>query len=255
MWKVPWLPCLENGCLTSIMPSELENINVQSLMDESRSKWDEEILSELFNERDGMFIQQVPIPLRGRKDSWYWMLEDRGNFSVKSCYRQLRGEVECIDKDFWRKLWNMKLPGKVINLVWRAARDVLPTSIALRSKQVDIEANCTWCKHGPETVIHVLFECAFAVEVWGMVGMLSVVYVEDNDSTKSILKRAFSLGSTEQCYVIALLCWGLWTRRNKWVWEKVVMSAFGVKSMAMNMLNDWRRAREEDRSMWWKICF
>lgn len=224
-WKVPWLPCVENGCLTSTMPHELENINVQSLMDESKSMWDEEILSDICNERDSTFIHQIPISLRNKEDSWYWMLEYRGDFSVKSCNRRLRGEVECIDKEFWRKVWKMKLSGKVIKLGWCAARDMLPTTIALRCKQVDIDDICVWCKHGPETAVHVLFECIFVTEVWGMLGMLSIVYVEERDSVKSILKRAFSLANTEQCMIIVLLCWGLWSRRNKWVWEKVVMSA------------------------------
>ncbi|KAL8120291.1 hypothetical protein AgCh_017451 [Apium graveolens] len=33
-------------------------------------------------------------------------------------------------------------------------------------------------------------------------------------------------------------------RRNKWVWEKIVMSVFGIKQMALRMLEEWNRARE-----------
>lgn len=33
--------------------------------------------------------------------------------------------------------------------------------------------------------------------------------------------------------------------RNKWVWDKNNVSVFGVKANAMNLLQDWRKAREE----------
>lgn len=31
---------------------------------------------------------------------------------------------------------------------------------------------------------------------------------------------------------------------NKWLWDKVDISPFGVKANALNMLNDWKRAQQ-----------
>lgn len=50
--------------------------------------------------------------------------------------------------------------------------------------------------------------------------------------------------SRDLCAMIGIVCWGLWNRRNKWVWERANGSAFGVKSGALNLLADWRKAQE-----------
>lgn len=36
VWHVPWLPDLENGCLTTVMPEELQDVQVQDLMNEEQ---------------------------------------------------------------------------------------------------------------------------------------------------------------------------------------------------------------------------
>lgn len=68
VWKIPWLPCHENGYLTTLMPIELEHIKVCDLLDVQEKKWDDAILKELFNEKDIQLIQNVHLPLRHTKD-------------------------------------------------------------------------------------------------------------------------------------------------------------------------------------------
>ncbi|XP_074356044.1 uncharacterized protein LOC141695716 [Apium graveolens] len=64
VWKVPWLPSIDNGYLTTSMPSELANTKVCDLMEIQEKKWDDVILRDLFNERDAQLIQQIPLYLR-----------------------------------------------------------------------------------------------------------------------------------------------------------------------------------------------
>lgn len=35
VWQVPWLPCLENGYVTTEMPEELKDIKVHGLLNDS----------------------------------------------------------------------------------------------------------------------------------------------------------------------------------------------------------------------------
>ncbi|XP_074327594.1 uncharacterized protein LOC141665507 [Apium graveolens] len=118
--------------------------------------WDVEVISELFDEQDQQLILQIPLPIRAKEDSWYWVLEDKGEFSVKSYYRQLRGESAGGYKRIWKKIWGLKLPGKIL-ILWRACVNVFPTVVALRGKRVDIFDVCTWCHMSVEDVIHTLF--------------------------------------------------------------------------------------------------
>lgn len=64
------------------------------------------------------------------------------------------------------------------------------------------------------------------------------------DSVPEVLQRAFSKGNIEQCVLISLFCWSLWNRRNKWVWDHVSISTFGVKVNSLNLLADRRREVE-----------
>lgn len=63
-------------------------------------------------------------------------------------------------------------------------------------------------------------------------------------TVKQILKEQLRRSSREKCVQIGLFCWALWTRRNSWVWDKKVLSRFGVYSMAMSLLKDWHHSQE-----------
>ncbi|XP_074344602.1 uncharacterized protein LOC141683749 [Apium graveolens] len=65
--------------------------------------------------------------------------------------------------------------------------------------------SCYRALQGNEDVVHVLFDCPFARLVWSNIGISEV------------------------------------TRINRWVWDKISVSEFGVRSNAMNMLYEWRQ--------------
>lgn len=215
---------------------------MQGFMYENQKEWDMEVVRDICNDRDSNLIQQIPIPARDNEDTWFWLLEDKGDFSVKSCYRQIHGEQQYSDKRFWRQLWSLKLPGKVLNLLWRACRNVVPTAVELAKKNVHVSTVFCWCNLYDEDTIHVLFGCSFAQDLWKELGLQQVVNVWQNDTVMDIFQRMFQAGSKEQCGLIGLLCWGLWSRRNKWMWEKINTSVFGVKSMVFSMLAEWQQS-------------
>lgn len=131
VFNVPWLPCPINGFMSSLITVELENITAYSLMDIDMGGWDDDVLNDIFNERDQNLIREIPLSRRRRNDSWIWLFDNKGEFTVRSCYRQLRGENACLDGEYWRIFWQLRLPGKVLNLLWRACQNVLPTAKAL----------------------------------------------------------------------------------------------------------------------------
>lgn len=81
IWKVPWLPCVENGYMTTEMPSNLEGSKVCGFMQMEQRKWDEDILKDICNERDKKLIKRIPVPARGGIDDWYWLPDEKGMFS------------------------------------------------------------------------------------------------------------------------------------------------------------------------------
>lgn len=140
-------------------------------MDEGHTRWDEEVLKDIFNDRDIQLIKQVPISAQIRQDSWFWNLDQSGMFTVKSCYRGLTGEQHYPQEKFWKMLWSLDIHGKVMNFMWRTCRSVIPTVVALAAKHVSVQTKCSWCLHQEEDIVHVLFGCSFANEVWAKVDM------------------------------------------------------------------------------------
>lgn len=243
VWKVPWLPCTENGYLTTSMHQELESLKVCGLMEVHQRKWDNEILNDLFNSRDVQLIKNIPLVSMDKNDSWLWLFDANGEFTVKSCYRQLVGESNMSNAGFWKKLWSLELPGKVRFFLWRTCRSCLPTGKALVNKRVNIDGKCPWCRMEEEDEKHVLFECQFAKEVWTSTSMVQWVQISPGETISEVFRRLFSSGTRAQCALLALICWSLWNRRNKWLWNRVSVSIFGTTSSAMNLLTDWKTAQ------------
>ncbi|KAL8101226.1 hypothetical protein AgCh_033196 [Apium graveolens] len=100
VWKVTRLPDLENGYPTTEVYEQLQDNKVQSLLAGNQKSCDVEVVSELFSDRDKNLILQILIPVRDKEDSWYLAPEDKGVFSVNSCYRKIRGEYVCVDRVF-----------------------------------------------------------------------------------------------------------------------------------------------------------
>lgn len=125
------------------------------------------------------------------KDSWFWLLDEKGDYTVKSGYRWLQGEFEDIDRRFWNKLWSLKLPGKVTSFLWRVSKECLPTAHVLVRKQVNISTLCPWCHAVIETDIHVLFSCGFAKTVWNMTELRAWILYSDQNSAATVIKQLF----------------------------------------------------------------
>lgn len=171
IWSIPWLPSEVNGCVTTELIHGPENTTVNSLMNIDGNGWDMDMIDSIFNNRDAELIKRVPIPMMDRQESWSWLLEDKGTFTVKSSYRWLQGDLEDGYHVFWKKLWNLKLPGKVAQFLWRVCKNCFPTAAALSVKQVVQTVQCPWCQYERETDNHVLFTCDFAKTVWYSAGL------------------------------------------------------------------------------------
>lgn len=97
-----------------------------------------------------------------------WTLDSNGLFLVKSAYRILvdqepnpsQAEVP------WKKLWKAGLSERIKMLIWRIGNNSFPTNKNLSCKLEYINPNCSLCKNGWESCIHLFFECPIARALW-----------------------------------------------------------------------------------------
>jgi hypothetical protein len=98
-------------------------------------------------------------------DSWRWVPDTNGIFSVKSCYNTLLAfryttEVEEEIMLALRKLWNTDNPSKVQVFGWRLLLKRLPTRAAISSRGILInphDLNCVFCSLPVEDTTHLFF--------------------------------------------------------------------------------------------------
>lgn len=251
VWAVPWLPDPDNGFISTGVHSNLHRARVSNLLVPGEKRWDVEVLQDIFETRDIDLIQRIPLPLEDRNDSWFWLLDDKGEFTVRSCYRWLQGEFQGAGSSIWKKIWELNLPSKVIHFLWRVCKGCLPTCYALMLRYVNIDAICPWCHSQVESDIHVLFTCGFAKTVWVTAGLNTIIQESLTDTVVEVIAAIFARSNKEQCVQIVMLCWSIWSRRNKWVWDRVNGSVFGVRAAARHLLTDWR---EEQMRVDARVC-
>lgn len=245
--KQPWLNNEENPYVSSESQAFTQN-KVSSLMRMDAKVWDDEVVKDLFNDCDQHCIFNTPIQSRLVEDKIYWSKENSGNYSVKSGYRLLQEQKilwnERDRSNLWRILWRFKAPAKVLNVLWRAATDCLPTLVMLNQKQVPVLCTCPICNVEDETIIHALVCCPMIAEMW--LTIHPDIHQDTNGDFFSWLKGVFEQISQDRRAMVATVCWAMWKHRNEKVWNNRNSSQNGVLYAAKQYLTQWRNTQNRD---------
>lgn len=112
IWEDPWLPN-HLPFITSPNPG-FEEATVSSLMEVSAHRWDDQILHDLFNDRDRQLIQSIPLNQSAQDDVLIWQKEVSGLYTVKSAYKLIQEQkgnwIEQEANLFWKHFWKLKVP-------------------------------------------------------------------------------------------------------------------------------------------------
>ncbi|XP_019150535.1 PREDICTED: uncharacterized protein LOC109147327 [Ipomoea nil] len=192
------------------MSVQLREAKVAGLIDQQTGVWDPSILTDLFQPNDVAEIMKIPISPE-YDDTWYWHGDPRGEYSVKSGYRQVVGNYQQTNGVFakWLSLWKLKIPPKWRMFLWRAISDILPTTTNLLIKRVDVDPRCAMCGLSQEDTMHAL-----------------VLY------------------SDGIFYAVAIL-YNIWRARNRAVWEATLPRPEVVLKMAAAAKLAWTRAHPQ----------
>uniref|UniRef100_A0A803PJM8 Reverse transcriptase zinc-binding domain-containing protein n=1 Tax=Cannabis sativa TaxID=3483 RepID=A0A803PJM8_CANSA len=182
----PWLPVIDHSVHVPKVHG-LENFTVNSLFQVNNRCWDSDVVKDFFSPEDATIILGIPINQKGGVDSWYWVAEKSGFYSVRSAYNLLQDLKHHSDNSeinvFWKNLWTLKVPPKAKDLVWRAASNCLATKRNLCIKKVLVDSTCPMCGVFAETEWHILVSCDFAWSCLGYAGLAAV----GRDSFTSLL--------------------------------------------------------------------
>ncbi|KAF4361076.1 hypothetical protein F8388_016885 [Cannabis sativa] len=213
---VPWLPDELHPYIESSHPALLGN-TVNALMKDGMVEWDEEVIKDVLSDMDQKLVWKVPLSNHSRSDSWYWLQEDSGLFTVKSAYSLLQAAKTSSNvlnnSGFWRQLWQLKLPPKVVNFLWRVSTNSLPTRFQLSTKYIPIDPRCPFCLAAPETALHVLVRCSFAQSCWRRSHVPSVA--PGAMVFTSWFEGGLKAWNVAESLEAAMILWSIWKHRNE----------------------------------------
>ncbi|KAH9727416.1 reverse transcriptase domain-containing protein [Citrus sinensis] len=116
-----WLPDVDNGCITTVLDESLATATVNCLMVPGQRRWDNDFVANVFNDRGAAFILQVPLSARHDKDYWFWLVDSKGNFTIRSCYELLNPIADAPSSKVWKCLWRLEIPMQLTSrfyIVW-----------------------------------------------------------------------------------------------------------------------------------------
>ncbi|CAN1136083.1 Putative ribonuclease H protein At1g65750 [Linum perenne] len=185
-------------------------------------------------------------PCGSEKDARIWSLSSNGDYTVRSAYRSI---IER-DQQFnnlrvdgnWRQLWQADVPPKVKHHVWRLARNVLPTKVALRGRRVPIEQTCGCCGLMEETLEHLFFSCKVAEQCWELVGETTAVRAAMQLEGGAIewLFGIIANATRDRVSQIFTVFWSLWRERNERVWNHSSRPPEIIVRMGLEVIAEWR---------------
>ena len=120
-------------------------------------------------------ILKIPLSNNLSEDKFIWVGNKKGEFIVKSAYfianklLDTRDEGECSSGDpnawIWRKIWSLRLPEKIKIFSWHACMNGFPVLTNLAAKGIQTSYVCSIYDEVPESLIHALISCDFALSV------------------------------------------------------------------------------------------
>ena len=122
--------------------------------------------------------KKIPLCRTPQADTLTWPYNQNGDYALKSGYKVLQDEYQTlqpgsstsdISKPLWQDIWNLNVPSKVKNLLWRACKNALPSKTNLVRRQVILDVLCEVCKTHHEDIIHALYLCPSLNDIWDQV--------------------------------------------------------------------------------------
>jgi hypothetical protein len=124
--------------------------------------------------------------------------------------------------------------------LWRACHNLLPTKVNLCRQKVVEDNLCSCCTREAESVIHVLWCCPAAQDVWGRGPIVFHKCKTEGGSFNLLMDECLNRLSTEGMELMAVICRRIWLRISKMVFDQIFTPPIVVYEEAVRSLEDFR---------------
>ncbi|KAF5475754.1 hypothetical protein F2P56_007529 [Juglans regia] len=224
---------------------------VSKLIDPVAKTWKEGVIRNLFSYEEATVILQIPLSRLGNCDKQIWGFTKHGIFTVRSAYhlgmerkRRTRGEVSKVEKSVavWKQMWRLEVPAVVKIFLWKALNNILPTNSNLFKKKIGDCPLCTICGSSEESVLHILWSCPSAADVWAESNSPVKKWANEGVDFMSLWIKMINELKKEEIEWMAVVMRRIWLRRNRFIFENKFYSPKQVILMARECLEDYKIA-------------
>ncbi|CAN1757082.1 Putative ribonuclease H protein At1g65750 [Linum perenne] len=249
VWDDNWLRDDDNLGITTDRDDTLHGLKVCDLLIPGTVEWDKELIEAVFNQRDMIEIFKVPLGVGGLQDQLIWHYDPKGVYTVRSAYRVLMDSIhprpDLVVQGAWSHLWNLSVPPRIKNFVWRLAREVIPTRAALRRRHILVPGGCGICGNDSEDYNHLFFDCPYATDCWEQAGLLIWINTirtgtPRSDGRLQVILQAAQADSRDKAGIVL---WGIWKERNRRVWRSESCTTRTAMQLAFDDVANWRAAQ------------
>lgn len=148
---------------------------MRDLLHLQKAGWNDQLLHQIFSEKECLAIRQIPVSSLGLNDRLIWHDSLTGQYSVKSGYKLAKimqkrkegdeGSSERREQEevkLWQSIWNLDIKRKVQHFIWRLCHNRIPVGANLMQRAMAVAGICRQCGDSMETAEHVFFHCTKA---------------------------------------------------------------------------------------------
>jgi hypothetical protein len=245
IWRDRWAPVANGGLIQSPVRILEEGAKVSELLDRDTNWWNYSLIHEVFSAEEAELICSLPVcPSRG-EDKLIWQHNKTGEYTVRSGYHFAKGKFEadmgsCSNSDnnrmLWKAIWGINAPRAAKTFVWKACSEILPTKEKLFRKHVTQDPLCPICCLEVETIMHALWDCPSAKDVWAecpsRLQKCSHVAADFMSLMDYLLERC----TAEEVKLGVIVARQIWHRRNQVVFGGKFTSPKEILTTAQSQL-------------------
>lgn len=190
-------------------------------------------------------------PRRGVNDSWNWIKEGNGKYTVSSAYDSLvSGSLVEVDIVF-KLLWKVLAPSNAQALCWKLMLNRIQTKDNLLRRSVPIaDPSCGLCSLVAESSSHLFLTCLFAWEVWNQtLQWLGKHFVFPANPRDHFLQFAWANSPKHRVGLSTIwlaVVWVLWHGRNAKVFNEEDLSSTSLFEQARLKAWLWLKAKNKN---------
>lgn len=165
-WQDQWVPGI--GPLGDIATVHLSEHDIrQSVSDYATQEgWNWQQLSNILPQHVCQKIASIRAPSNGPDDFPVWHFSADGMFSIKYAYDMLSQDDSAPSDALFTALWKVRTPPRINTFLWKLAHQRLMTNLEQYERGIEPSDLCPRCKNYPESIMHVLRDCEYVLELW-----------------------------------------------------------------------------------------